>query len=53
VLDLLRDLDLGLQLRLTGRGGLCVGIGCFPQQTCPSLRPIGKRLHQEQAKKQL
>jgi hypothetical protein len=27
-----------------------MGIVCFPQQTCPSLRPTGKRLHQEQAK---
>jgi hypothetical protein len=30
-LDLLRSLDLGLQLRLTGRRGFCVHIGCFPQ----------------------
>jgi hypothetical protein len=25
-----------------------VGIGCFPQQTCPSLHSFGKRLHQKQ-----
>jgi hypothetical protein len=27
----LRVLDLGLELRVTGRGGLCVGVGHFPQ----------------------
>jgi hypothetical protein len=47
VLDLLRGLDLGLQLHLAGRGSLCVHSGCFPQQTCPSLRSFGKRLHQK------
>jgi hypothetical protein len=30
VLNLLSSLDLGLKLRLVGRGGLCVGIGHFP-----------------------
>jgi hypothetical protein len=30
-LNLLRVFDLGLELRLAGRGGLCVGVGRFPQ----------------------
>jgi hypothetical protein len=36
-LELLRGFDLGMQLSLAGRGGLCVRVGCFPKQTCPSL----------------
>jgi hypothetical protein len=43
-LDLMRGLDLGLQLRLMGHGGLCM-------QTCSSLRSFGKRLHQKKAKR--
>jgi hypothetical protein len=43
-LDLARGRDLGLQLRLTSRGGLCVRVCCLPQETCPRLRPLSKRL---------
>jgi hypothetical protein len=31
-----------LQHSITGRGDLCVGIGCLSHQTYPSLRPLSK-----------
>jgi hypothetical protein len=47
-LDLSRIRDLGLQLRLMGYGSLCVRVRRLPQQTCLSLRPFSKRLHNKQ-----
>jgi hypothetical protein len=47
-LDLTRGRDLGLQLRLTSRGSLCVRVCHLPQQTCPRLCLFSKRLCIEQ-----
>jgi hypothetical protein len=47
-LDLARRRDLRLQLRLTSHGGPCMRIGRLPQQTCPHLCPLSRRLHIEQ-----
>jgi hypothetical protein len=49
-LDILRGLDLGLQLRLLGCCDLYVRTSRFPQQIRPSLCSFSKRLHQQASK---
>jgi hypothetical protein len=49
-MDLTHRRDLGLQLRLMSRGGLCVRARRLLQQTCRSLRSLSKGWHNKQNK---